>query len=217
MSINPDDYDLTKMTSFPIEDFESEGFPSNDYFGNDWWLYAEYTTATNSTEKAYIESPNNLSSFVAANGHSGNGFYGKFTVSAPGGENYPSFGLGVNISDEKQDMSAIKAVSFWAKGSGSLKLVFPTTYAEALSKKINGWSGEFAAEVQLTSDWTQYVIWADDIVPEKSSPLEKDMADWSEHNNVVKQLSIRQGADIKPDSKTTVEWYIDDLTFHKKK
>ena len=217
MSINPDDYDLTKMTSIPIEDFESEGFPSNDYSGNDWWLYAEHTTASNSSEQVYVESPNNLSSFVSANGHSGNGFYGKFIVSAPGGENYPSFGLGVNISDEKQDMSAIKAISFWAKGSGSLKLAFPTTYAEALSKKVNGWSGEFAVEVKLTSDWTQYVIWADDIAPEVSSPLEKEQAEWSKHNNEVIKFSFRQGADIKPESNTTVEWYIDDLVFHKKK
>ena len=217
MSINPDDYDLSKMSLHTVDAFESENFPSNGYFDDDWWMYAEYATATNYSEQTYVNSPSNISTFVTAEGHSQDCFYGKFAVSAPGGEKYPSFGLGINIPLEQQDMSAIRAVSFWAKGSGSLKVVFPTDYADSLSKKETGWVGNFASEVKLTSEWTQYIIWADDIIPEQYSLLEKRQAQWSKHNDKVLSFSFRQGADIKPESNTTVEWYIDDLEFHKKK
>ena len=215
IGLNLDNYDLAKLTSMPIENFESEGFPGNEYFGNNWWFYAENATAKNSNGQAYSTASDNLSTFISNNAHADNGFYGRFTVSAPGGDRYPAFGLGINIITENQNMSTIKAISFWAKGSGNLKLALATTYAASLSETVDSWVGDFAAEVKLSSEWTQYVIWAEDFIPESYSELDKLQAEWSEHSDGATQICFRNGSDIGPESNTTVEWFIDDIEFYK--
>ena len=209
-----EDYDLTKYTAVPVENFESEDFPENEYFGESWWLFADNSAAKDLSGANY-SSESGVSSFVTDNGYSSHGFYGKFVIAKPGGTKYPSFGLSIEVPAARKDMSSIKAISFYAKGSGSLRLVMPTAYADSIREKDGGWVGDFTAEIQLSSDWKQYVIFADDIYPELNSLLDSRQAKWSDHSNRITQFNLKNGSDITPETDTTVEWFIDDIVFYK--
>ena len=203
MAINPGDYDLSSLTPTTIENFESASYPTNAYFSKDWWSYAE--------------NVENMVDFTVNSFGYGDskGVRVKLDVLSPGGENYPSFGLGIDVPSSRKDMSSVKAISFYAKGSGTLKVAIPTFYSDSLQAEKNTWVGEFMAEVPLTSTWQHYVVWSDDLVPDKGSIMEKLGADWSDKNNRVTKFAFRQGSDIKPTSTTTVEWYIDDIKFYR--
>ena len=203
MTLNPNDYDLTKLTATPIENFDGS-YPSNAYFSNSWFTYSENVTTLAAT-------------IMTDCGNDRKCFHGKFTVAGPGENKYPTFSLGINVPLDKENWSYIKAISFYAKGSGLLKVAIPTNGTLLLRGDYpnKGWIGEFASEVVLTDEWKQYVIWSDGLVPEKFSWLDSLGGKWSEFNREVTQFNFWRGSNLNPESNTTVEWFIDDIVFYK--
>ena len=209
-----EDYDLTKYTAVSVEDFESGEFPVSEYFGGSWWLFADNSTAKDPSGTAY-SSGLGISSFVTNNGHVDNGFYSKFVVAKPGGTNFPSFGLVIDVPTTLGDFSSVKAISFYAKGAGNLRLVLPTAYADSIRENRGGWVGDFLAEVQLTPDWKQHIVFVNDIYPELNSFLDTLQVEWSDHSSRTTQLNFKSGSDLNPESDTSVEWFIDDIVINK--
>ena len=212
LSLKPGDYDLTKLSSMPLESFDTEDFPKNALLGDEEWrMFANNVTAKNGAGETYSD---NFESFISGNGHTENAFYGKFEIKAPGGEKYPSFGFNIEVPATKRNMSSVKAISFWAKGSGLLRVGLPTAYADSLRENSSAWVGDFSAEVKLTSEWQQHVIWSDDIVPEPNSLLDSLQVEWPAYSDRVTQIVFKQGSDLGPASNATVEWYLDDISIH---
>lgn len=138
----------------------------------------------------------------------------EFTVASPG-EN-PVFSLFINISGENKDWSSVKAISFYAKGSGLLKLALPTDGTNELAADYRGkWVGEFASEVELNSEWKRYVIWRDALIPEAFSQLDTLGAEWDDYDDAVNQFCFWRGSNIDEKSNATVEWFIDDIVIYK--
>lgn len=199
MSLDLSEYDLTKLTAIPLENFDGD-YPDNDYLETSW-----NTNDTNVTE---------VTAELVTNGYDGKSFHGKFTVASPG--EYPVFSLFINISGENKDWSSVKAISFYAKGSGMLKLALPTDGTNELAADYpDKWVGEFASEVELSLEWKRYVIWRDALIPEAFSQLDTLGAEWDDYDDAVNQFCFWRGSNLSPTSNATVEWFIDDIVIYR--
>ena len=144
----------------------------------------------------------------------------KFVADAPKGID-PYFMLQVNFvpytgrSPTYLDFSDMKAVSFYAKGQGRIRVVLLTAYSDSIATaEGSDWNAGFNVEYALNDDWTQYVLWSDALIPEKNSVLEKKGGEWDKAKDRVYKIVIKQGVDVVSEEKSTVEWYLDDVTIY---
>ena len=90
------------------------------------------------------------------------------------------------------DFSRMRALSFMARGSGTLHVVFMT-------KAIyEGYGGEshFEASVKLTPEWKEHVILPQDIAPPLDSPAAKAGKKWPDAAAFVAELGFFGGETI---------------------
>ena len=161
-----------------------------------------------------------LASFTTENGHTGDGLYMKFVADAPKGID-PYFMLQVNFvpytgsRPTYLDFSDMKAISFYAKGQGRIRVVLLTAYSDSIAMaEGSDWNAGFNVEYALNDDWTQYVLWPDALIPEKYSVLEKKGGEWDKAKDRVYKIVLKQGVDVVAEEKSTVEWYVDDITIY---
>ena len=159
-------------------------------------------------------------SFVIPSGYNGSSLYMKHVANAPK-DVYPYFGLQADLVKKTGNtptyfnFSNLKAISFYAKGQGKVKLVLSTAYSDSIAKANNAsWTAGFSGEFGLSDQWQRYVIWADALVPEVYSKLDTLGGVWSKAKDRVYRIAFKNGTDITHNQKTTLEWFLDDVTVH---
>ena len=66
----------------------------------------------------------------------------------------------------------------------------------------------------MSNEWTRYVLWPDELIPEKYSVLEAKGGEWDKANDRVYKIVAKQGNNVVAGEKSTVEWYLDDFTIY---
>ena len=226
--VAPDRPDLDAFSKITvIEDF-GDDFPksklSSDLGLNfKWGFYnsCEGRTACDTvvtTNEAGTRSETaTMASFKTTDGHTGDGLYMKHVVDLPKDVS-PYWALNLNLSngDDYVDLSKMEALSFWAKGQGKIRLVLFTAYSDSIAAKSRdpGWKAGFYGEFSLSDEWTRYVIWADDLLPERYSELESFGGEWAKAKDRVYKIEFKNGDGILHGMKSTIEWYLDDFTIY---
>ena len=90
------------------------------------------------------------------------------------------------------DFSRMRALTFMAKGSGSLHVAFMT---KTVWEKYGGES-HFEAVVTLTPEWTEHVILAGDIAPPAGSPAALAGVAWKDAAPFVGELGFFAGENL---------------------
>lgn len=160
---------------------------------------------TNSYEKTNFEQ------MITKNGHDGRGLYVKIHLE---GDSYPWAGFGTQFdSDNKKrfDFKNLKAMTFWAKGTGSFKINWKTDYADTCC--ADTW-GAFGTEIDLTDEWKQYTVWFDQWVASAWSDLQISGAEWLDHNDDIFNLQFSNGSSYGEVVNEDLEIWLDDIRFY---
>lgn len=213
-----------------LEDFEGD-FPvsklSSELGYTEAWDF--YSNCKDETDCDVVVTTNEsgtkvelttLASFTTKKGHTGDGLYMKLVADAPEGVD-PYYMLQVNFvpyaegSPTYIDFSGLKAISFYAKGQGRIRVALLTAYSDSIATANNTkWNAGFYAEYALSNEWTRYVLWPDELIPEKYSVLEAKGGEWDKANDRVYKIVAKQGNNVVAGEKSTVEWYLDDFTIY---
>jgi len=156
-----------------------------------------------------------LASFKISQGHTGSGLYMKNEAKALKNV-YPYWNLNTDFANGSiaYDLSKMKAVSFWAKGVGKIKVVLHTEYSDSVAAANGSWVAGFCGEFDLTNEWRRYIAWSDQLFPEGYSKLDSLGGKWSNAKDRVHKIDFKYGADVTENKESTVEWYLDDITLH---
>jgi hypothetical protein len=213
-----------------LEDFE-EDFPvsklSSELGNNEaWGFYSSCKDKTNcdvvvtTNESGTRVESTTLASFKTKEGHTGDGLYMKHVADAPEGVN-PYYSFQVKFVPDADgspvyvDFSDMKAISFYAKGQGRIRVVLMTAYSDSIATANNTeWNAGFYAEYALSNEWARYMLWPNELIPEKYSVLEAQEGDWNKAKDKVYVLVVKQGDGVVGGVKSTVEWYLDDFTIY---
>lgn len=151
----------------------------------------------------------NFDRMITKNGHDGKGLYVKIHLE---GETYPWAGIGTTIDGENRiNFKNLKALSFWAKGKGEIKVAWSTDFADTCC--VENW-GVFSYEFDLTPEWKQYTIWWDDWTASAWSELAALGAEWVDHNDDVTKLQFSNGSSYGMVVNEDIEFYLDDIRFY---
>ena len=90
------------------------------------------------------------------------------------------------------DFSRMRALTFMAKGSGSLHVSFMT---KTVWEKYGGES-HFESVVTLTPEWTEYVVLAKDIAPPEGSPAALAGVAWKDASLFVGEMGFFAGENL---------------------
>lgn len=151
----------------------------------------------------------NFDRMVMKNGHDGNGLYVKIHLE---GETYPWAGIGTTIDGENRiNFANLKALTFWAKGVGDIKVAWSTDFADTCCTE--NW-GVFSYEFTLTDEWKQYTIWWDDWTASAWSELAALGAEWVDHNDDVTKLQFSNASSYGQVVNDDIELYLDDIRFY---
>ena len=205
-----DDYPKSKLSSDLGLDFE-------------WGFYnscegrTTCDTVVTTNEAGTRSEKATMASFKTTHGHFGNGLYMKHVVDLP--ENVsPFWAFNLNFSEagDYVDLSKMEALSFWAKGQGKIRAVLFTAYSDSIAAKSSspGWKAGFYGEFSLSDEWTRYVVWADALLPERYSSLDTVGGEWEKAKDRVYKIEFKNGDGVLRGVKTTIEWYLDDITIH---
>ena len=66
----------------------------------------------------------------------------------------------------------------------------------------------------MSDEWTRYVVWADALLPERYSSLDTVGGEWEKAKDRVYKIEFKNGDGILQGMKSTIEWYLDDITIH---
>lgn len=230
--------DLSTMTFALLDDFDqnegdninvnaisaniekAKGNPVDSAAGRWYAYYINTSTMVNDAGEAIVTSDmvsdstneyteTNFQKLITANGHEGRGLYAKIHLE---GDSYPWAGIGTNFDGDKRfNFANLKALSFWAKGTGNIKVGWKTDYADTCCTQ--NW-GTFNVEINLTNEWKQYTIWYDQWVPSPWSELEELGAEWMEHNDDVSHLQFSNGSGYGEVVDDEIEIWLDDIRFY---
>jgi len=114
------------------------------------------------------------------------------------------YGVGCNITEEGQstDFTKMTDLSFYAKGSGKMRLKFKTEASDA----IGTW-GDMSYDFTLSSSWTKVTVNPSDIVPEPYSDDETKGLTWDDAKTAVHQLQFQTNGS----ENENFDFYIDDI------
>lgn len=221
-----DDFDHNEgeninVTALAAKVTEAEGNPVDSAEGR-WYAYNVNTTTVTlaggdtlingdmvkDTTNDYTAT--NFQKLVTTDGHEGNGLYVKVHLY---GDSYPwaGFGTGILNGGKRANMANLKALTFWAKGTGSIKVAWVSDYADTCC--VENW-GSFSTEIELTPEWKQHVIWFDQWAPSPWSELEELGAEWMEHNNDIRNLQFSNGSSYGESADEEIEMWLDDVRFY---
>jgi len=232
--------DLTAMSSVLFDDFENtrndSALTTNvgalaglanlnhpDSTSSVWYLYriatSNWSLATEDTLHNYQEikdgAKNNMFSMFSAEGYQGKGIHGNLHLL---GDNYPWAGFGANLHPSCRtasctvDLSALQAISFWAKGSGEFRVKIGTK-AAADPELEDNW-GNYETTLSLSAEWKQYVIWVDMLKPSPYSALESSTHTWAEASKESSSLEFMGPQLSGPEADEKSEIFVDNVVFH---
>ena len=222
-----DDFDQNEGANINVTALSSkltlaEGKPVDSAVGR-WYAYCDFTSTVtmaggdtlvtsimvDDTSNNYTAT--NFEKLITSEGHEGRGLYFKLHLL---GDSYPwaGFGAGFYTSEKRANFANLKALTFWAKGTGEFKVSWVTDFAENCCKH-NNW-GTFSTEITLTSEWKQYTIWFDQWTPSPWSELESIGAEWLEHNDDVRNLQFSNGSSYGQVVDEELEIWLDDIRFY---
>ncbi len=132
---------------------------------------------------------------------------------------YAFVGIGTNLSNKETgndyiDLSNLTAVSFFAKGDASLRLKFGTAITD--TTKYDGaqdW-GTFGKKFEVTEEWTQVKIFADELIPSEYSLTAESGATWDDAKIAVNEFQISDNSSYDPGCDDTFFFTIDDIKLH---
>lgn len=220
-----DDFDQYKGEGSPVNAISSKIAVANgktaDSASGRWYAYYINTsTMVNEAGEPIVTSDmvndetnefttTNFEKLITPNGHDGNGLYVKIHLE---GDEYPWAGFGTNFDgDSRFKFANLKALTFWAKGTGSFKVAWKTDFADTCC--VENW-GSFGTEINLTPEWKQYTIWFDMWAASAWSELESIGAEWLEHNDDVSHLQFSNGAGYGQVVDEDLEIWLDDIRFY---
>ena len=158
-----------------------------------------------------ITGPVENDKLIVPDGHTGRGIYVKMNLKGDG-VMYPYVGIGTNLDNgDSFDLSTLKALTFWAKGRGDIKVGWQEKFTDTISE--NNW-GKFRKEISLTADWTQYTIWFDEWLPSPYSALEAGGYQWAEHNTTAYGLQFENAQTYGQATDDTLEMWLDDIRLY---
>ena len=221
----PDRPDLDTLSKkVVVEDFEDD-FPicalskaldeEKEWFFSNSCKGASCDTVVTTNAEGEKFGTVELASFKIDQGHTGSALYMKNETKALK-DVYPYWGLQTDFANGSiaYDLSEMKAVSFWAKGVGKIKMVLHTNYSDSVATANGSWTAGFCGEFDLTSEWRRYVVWSDQLFPEQFSKLDSLGGVWDKAKDRVYKIEFKYGADVTANKKSTVEWYLDDITLY---
>jgi hypothetical protein len=128
------------------------------------------------------ELEHNGALLIGPYGLSGNGVYGRYHVKSVG-ESYAFAGCGTSFCGEyytnKIDFTNLQAVTFWARGKGTWRVMFLTDTIDQGYAPKDQW-GHFGTDFELNDSWKQYVFWTKNFKPMEYSRAKKEKLQWSE-------------------------------------
>jgi hypothetical protein len=207
--------------NFPVSKLSSDLNKSANWsISNACQGSAACTTVVSTNASGTRSEVASMGSFKTGNGHDGDGIYVKHVVNAPQNVN-PHFSLQTRIASSGTsspayfDFTNMKAMSFYAKGQGRIRVVFYSAYSDSIANANNAeWAAGFYREFALSDEWKRYEVWSDALFPEPYSKLEEKDGDWNKAKKKVYEIQVKQGSDVFAGVNTTVEWYLDDFIIH---
>lgn len=221
-----DDFDHNEgehinLTALSARMTTAAGLPLDSAVGS-WYAYSINTSTVSmadgdtlitsdmlrDTTKGYTGT--NFQKLITKDGHEGNGLYFKLHLV---GDGYPWAGFGTTFfsGEKRANMANLKALTFWAKGTGEFKVSWVSDFAEKCCKE--NW-GVYATEIDLTPEWKQYVIWFDHWVASPWSELEALGAEWTDHNDDIRNLQFSNGSSYGMVVDEELEIWLDDIRLY---
>lgn len=221
-----DDFDHNEgehinLTALSARMTTAAGLPLDSAVGS-WYAYSINTSTVTmadgdtlitsdmlrDTTKGYTGT--NFQKLITKDGHEGNGLYFKLHLV---GDGYPWAGFGTTFfsGEKRANMANLKALTFWAKGTGEFKVSWVSDFAEKCCKE--NW-GVYATEIDLTPEWKQYVIWFDHWVASPWSELEALGAEWADHNDDIRNLQFSNGSSYGMVVDEELEIWLDDIRLY---
>lgn len=154
----------------------------------------------------------NFDNLIGDWGKSGKGLHAKGVIK---GGSYPFLGIGTTLPGRYNkdwfDLSELTAVTFWAKGSGEMRIDFTTDTIQ--NNHVQNW-GHFGKDFSLTSEWKYYVIPVKDLKPKLYSLAETDKLTWKDGMKKVCYMDIATNWTYGKVVNTTIDMYIDDIRLY---
>jgi aryl-phospho-beta-D-glucosidase BglC (GH1 family) len=211
------------ITKFGASLQQSLSEPVDSAFSRWYVYYSDSSTFWNHNDDVITAGGDTMTaSMVGPYGKEANGFYAKTHIYAHSIVNddgdtvkaYPYIGFGAALAKDSSwsDFSAMQALSFSAKGSGTWRVKFTTEMASDSTLLDNTW-GAFEYILNLQEDWTDFVIFVEDLTPSPWSALEENGSKWSEAASKVRNIEFTNGQDYGQAANDTLTIYVDDIKF----
>jgi endoglucanase len=130
------------------------------------------------------------------------------------GDKYPSFAIGASLSGWHDtgafDLSALKAISFFAKGFGAMTIDILTDTILRGYPASDRW-GHFSHPFELTDDWKYYVIPVKDLKPKPFSRQQQEMLDWTAGMRKARAVSFSTSPEYGTIVDDSLDIFIDDI------
>lgn len=189
-----------------LDDFEgSDGRSAlGDALGAGWW-YALTDTAEGGRSTIV---PNEVLSdvrfaFGRTDAWKGSGLSLRFQVDRSRPVFYALIGTVLSDDQHWMDLSKVDSISFMARGSGTVRIVFST---QASLEPTLDLVGYFGTDFELPGNWMQLVVRRQDIrAPENSRPWQQGIG-WDSASRRVRNLAFM--------AKDTATIQIDDIVLH---
>lgn len=174
-----------------IEDFE-DGNASNRFHGitgGGWWYNYSDSTSSVSPEKAVNSVVRNDSGWNASFS-----YHATFSVTSGSSGAFALCGFDIGVSpllntSVGYDLSSVDTISFYAKGSGHIKIQFYGSHALSTDT-----TGEWIYEFDLSSEWTRVVV------------TPQGVPDWENIKNSITTITFMSTANA--------DIWLDEIVFH---
>jgi aryl-phospho-beta-D-glucosidase BglC (GH1 family) len=197
-----------------------KGKPAISSFG--WWdiWCSGSSTISNNQGKQILPNVTDTSesSFGKLLGDWGKNGEGIHAVGKIKGDMYPGLGLNSNFTGEYNkdwfDLSQLTAVSFWAKGSGQMRIDFITDTILNGYPAGENW-GHFGKDFGLNAEWTHYVFPVKNLAPKPWSVAQtRDKLTWSDGMKKVTSLLFSTNQTYDKVADDSLQIYLDDIRLY---
>lgn len=199
--------------SILIDDFD-DGDPFSTIYdltaggGGNWFVFNDLTDGGNSIVKPDSVLEKFAKGLLTTDAFNGRSLYAQFILTNTIANPHCDAALNVRTAVDKwTDFNTMSAVSFYIKGTGSLRIAFVTKAVEdtPLNERRH-----FGKTITLPQTWEKIVIAADEIKPFPGSQQEVDGVTWNDVRDSVSLLMFGI-AETPGDS---VTFWLDDIYLH---
>jgi hypothetical protein len=172
------------------------------------WRSSDGTQLVN-VDEFIAGTPSNFAETLDPDSYDGNGIW--LTADLDASTDYAGFGvvLGGDYQSDWHDLTSLTAISFWARGFAKLRVALVTQAVLEAHPEGDNW-GHFHSEVQLSSEWTQFVVLAEDLRPKPFSLAADEGMTWDECSDRVALLDF----EAPPETLSPVEVALDEVRLH---